>query len=213
MRKLTNLGLKADDTCVDYGCGTLRLGLYLIAYLRRGAYWGMDVSEFFLEEGRKLVGEDLWAEKQPHLRVICPQSVAEAAASKPAMLISFKVLNYVHPDELEEYVVNILEIIGNSGQAIIRGKWSDTETIRSSGRSWAHGMPLIEELFGTKGGRIEMIENKPVELGGLGRFARIGAFRVRCPAGGPPIVGEEETIQSRGAAHRLDGADGKHGRE
>ena len=178
VEKLVTLGLKPHDACVDYGCGTLRLGLYLIAYLRPGAYWGMDVAEFLLEEGRRLIGEELLTEKQPHLRVISPQSVAEAATCKPAMLISFKVLNHVHPDELQDYVVNILEIIGTSGQAIIRGKWSGTETIQYSGRSWAHGMPLIEGLVRAKGGKIEVLHDKEAELRGLGLTASVGMFRI-----------------------------------
>ena len=52
------------------------------------------------------------AEKQPHLRVISDASVAEAAAAKPSLLFSEKVLIHVHPDELVQYFRNVLRIIG-----------------------------------------------------------------------------------------------------
>ena len=74
---LRKLGLERDDVCVDYGCGTLRIGLHVINHLKPGAYWGLDVSEYFLEEGRKLIDDKLVAEKQPNLRVISPAAVAE----------------------------------------------------------------------------------------------------------------------------------------
>src|SRR6476620_5967405 len=67
-------GLRPDDVCVDYGCGTLRVGIHVINYLKPGAYWGLD-SESILREGLNLVDDELVAEKIPHLRVISPQSV------------------------------------------------------------------------------------------------------------------------------------------
>ena len=81
----------------------------------------MDISEFLLEQGRSLVGDRLWAEKEPCLRLISSQSVAEVAARVPDMLFSVKVLIHVHPQELENYFQNIIKIVG-SGQAIIAGK-------------------------------------------------------------------------------------------
>jgi hypothetical protein len=71
----------------------LRVGLHLIRHLAPGRYWVMDVSEFLLEEGRKILGEGLFLAKRPNLRVISAGSVAEAAAEKPAILLPSKVLN------------------------------------------------------------------------------------------------------------------------
>jgi hypothetical protein len=102
--------------------GTLRVGVHLIKYLKAGCYWGLDISEF---EGQSLIGNELWLEKQPNLKVISDKSVTEAAAAHASFLISTKVLIHVHPDELEEYFHNVVRIIKPSGQAIIDGKCSD----------------------------------------------------------------------------------------
>ena len=92
LQMLIEHGLTRDDVCVDYGCGTLRVGIQIINYLKPGAYWGLD-SNPILREGLNLVDADLVAEKGSHLRVISPDSVAEAAAARPRFLCSLKVLN------------------------------------------------------------------------------------------------------------------------
>ena len=73
-KRIVGFGLRPGDSCVDYGCGTLRVGIHAINYLGKGAYWGLDISDFLLGEGRKLIGETLWQEKQPHLRTISDAS-------------------------------------------------------------------------------------------------------------------------------------------
>ena len=45
------------------------------------------------------------------------------------MLFSSAVLLHVHPDDLAEYVGNILTIIGSTGQAIIDAHLNEDETV------------------------------------------------------------------------------------
>ena len=106
---------------MDYGCGTLRMGVHAIRFLERGRYWGFDIDQALLDEGARLIGPEM-EKKAPNLRVISASTVREAADAKPAFLVSLKVLIHVHPDELDEYFGNILTIIGTSGRAIITGK-------------------------------------------------------------------------------------------
>ena len=165
--RLRKYGLKSSDTCIDYGCGTLRVGIHVINHLEPGAYWGLDISDVLLERGRTLVGDRLWQEKQPNLRVISPESVAEVSALKPAMLFSIKVLIHVHPTELPEYFENIMKIVGPSGQAIITGKWSERETTRTSDLSWAHSVAVMQELVSKLGGTITVLKAKGTAGGPL----------------------------------------------
>ena len=71
-QRLLNYGLKPSDVCVDYGCGTLRIGQHIIDYLGPRGYRGLDISQYLLDEGRKLIGEEFWSEKQPQLQIISP---------------------------------------------------------------------------------------------------------------------------------------------
>lgn len=172
--KLKEYGLRPNDVCVDYGCGTLRVGRHVITYLKPGGYWGLDIDQFLLDEGRNLLGEALWEEKRPNLRVISPQSVADAAAAKPAMLFSAKVLSHVHPDEVAGYVANLLTIIGTSGQAIVMSRWSEGETFQCNKWMWAHSLTDVGDIVARQGAELEILANKS----GVGKNMRSGLIRI-----------------------------------
>lgn len=172
--KLKEYGLSQTDVCVDYGCGTLRVGRHVINYLAPGAYWGLDIDQYLLDEGRTLLGESLWAEKRPNLRVISPQTVAEAAAARPAMLFSAKVLSHVHPDEIPAFIGNLMTIIGSSGQAIVMSRWSAGDSFQCNKWMWAHSISGLSGLVASRGGRLAVLSEKQ----GVGRGMRSGTFRI-----------------------------------
>lgn len=151
---ITDYGLSPDDVCVDYGCGTLRLGYHAMNQVNPGNYWGFEIADFLLEEGRNLIGETMYADKRPNLRVITPEAVAEAAAAKPRLLFSARVLKSVHPDELDEYFGNVTTIIGRTGMAVIQAHWSDGETFKYGKRKWGHSMPQIKKYLADRGYKV-----------------------------------------------------------
>jgi hypothetical protein len=178
LRLLIARGLKPEDVCVDYGCGTLRLGVHVMKYLQPGAYWGMDIAEFLLDEGRALVGDELLSEKRPNLRVISPEAVAEAASCKPSMVFSAKVLLHVHPDELGEYLQNIMAMIDTHGQAIILSKWNDGATLQYGAKGWAHGLDVLRDLVGPWGGEIVVLKEESYRLESFGTTVKHGTLRL-----------------------------------
>ena len=74
---LVKTGLKPNHFVVDYGCGTLRVGALLIAYLEPDRYCGLDIDQRFLDIGREMLPEGLANSKRPLLRVISPAAIAE----------------------------------------------------------------------------------------------------------------------------------------
>jgi hypothetical protein len=158
--RIVKFGLLPDDVCVDYGCGTLRVGVHFIRHLNRGNYWGLDIHRSLLDEGARLIGEKLMSEKEPHLCVLSPSSVGLAAEAKPKLLFSIAVLIHVHPDELEEYFRNIVAIIGRSGRAIMTGKWSTGKTEQLALLSWAHSLPFMTELVDRLGARLSVLSQE-----------------------------------------------------
>lgn len=178
-KELVKLGLLPSDTCVDYGCGSLRIGQHVMRHLEPGRYWGLEIADWLLDEGRKLVSKSLQEEKRPQLRIISRESVREAAASKPNMVFSFKVLQHVHPTELDEYFENLMTMIGSSGQGIVSGKWHDG-TMQYRAKGWAHNWSHIENLVSRLGGNIEVLEQKDMllPLEGAGHVIG-GTFRIR----------------------------------
>ncbi len=157
---LLRYGLTPEDVCVDYGCGTLRIGIHVIGLLPPGAYWGLDITKPLLDKSRELLGEVLLAEKRPHLKLITPDNVAEVAAHKPSFVFSAKVLQHVHPDEVEEYFANILSMIGSWGRALISCQFSPDETLQYGGSGWAHGFPGIKDIVARLGGKVKLLAHK-----------------------------------------------------
>ncbi len=64
---LKEAGLKSESYFADLGCGTLRGGIPIIAYLAEGHYWGLDVRAKVLEEGRTELLEAGLEQKRPQL--------------------------------------------------------------------------------------------------------------------------------------------------
>lgn len=66
---LFDLGLRAYHKLLDFGCGTLRGGRFLIQYLNKGNYYGIDRNKSFYRKG--VAGNhlrQLIEEKHPHFR-------------------------------------------------------------------------------------------------------------------------------------------------
>jgi hypothetical protein len=146
------------DVCVEYGCGTLRVGRHAIAYLEPGHYWGLDIAQSFIDGGLALIGPDVAAQKRPALRVISESSVAEAAAAKPKFLYSISVLMHVHPDELVEFMNNIVMIVGEQGLGVIAAQWTDTDTRQIGRQSWVHSFSALRAAVDASGGVGDFVE-------------------------------------------------------
>jgi len=65
--KLVTQGIQPNDTVVDYGCGTLRVGTFFIEFLDADRYVGMDIDRRILETGRNRLPPALFDSKRPSL--------------------------------------------------------------------------------------------------------------------------------------------------
>jgi SAM-dependent methyltransferase len=93
--RLLTYGIRRDDTVVDYGCGTLRLGALFIEYLETDRYIGLDIDQRILAAGRGQLADDIVETKRPILEVISKESLARVAARKPRWVCSKGVLQHV----------------------------------------------------------------------------------------------------------------------
>ena len=143
---LLALGLKPEDIVVDYGCGTLRVGRYLIDYLTPGAYWGLDINDDILRLGRTMLGADRLREKQPNIMRITDQSLAACAAAEPQFVMSIAVLMHVPPCDLEDYCRSITTVGGTDTTYYVSFS-AASKTTRTAGTTWSYGREHVVEVF------------------------------------------------------------------
>ena len=65
-RLLSTLGLRANHSLLDFGCGSLRAGRLFLSYLGEGRYFGIEPNKWLIEDAiNNEVGKDLIALKKP----------------------------------------------------------------------------------------------------------------------------------------------------
>jgi SAM-dependent methyltransferase len=120
----------------DYGCGTLRVGVHVIERQDRGCYFGMDVSDYLLAEGLRLVGNDLLDEKRPVIGTI-DATLATAIAAGVDLVFSFNVASHIHPDEQRDYTGNLLALCHRPGARLLLNVVTHAVPVRFQPSGWA----------------------------------------------------------------------------
>ena len=69
-KKLKGWGLQEQHVCVDYGCGSLRIGQHVIKALNLGNYYGLDITDQFFNIGKEMLGQKLIQQKKPQISII-----------------------------------------------------------------------------------------------------------------------------------------------
>jgi len=93
---LRDMGLSHNHYILEIGCGTLRGGIPLIQYLENGRYFGVEVREEALNEGRKELREAGLEEKNPSL-LLSPNITQLTIDRKFDYIWAFSVL--IHMDD------------------------------------------------------------------------------------------------------------------
>lgn len=121
------VGLKPHHRVIDYGCGSLRVGLHLMDFLEPGHYFGLDVTTQFIDVGKDLIGADEVAARKPRLAAIAPESLADAAAFQADFVFCNAVAMHVHPDEQDAFYGNLEKLAGKPGAVLyLNARISDT---------------------------------------------------------------------------------------
>jgi hypothetical protein len=139
-------GLKPGHVCVDYGCGSLRIGQHLIKYLNSSNFWGLDVTERFYEIGKEMIGPTLIRDKKPHLQVISPASLMSTRSAKPDFVISAFVIMHVPPEELEDFIKNIIGLCVSKTKVYISVDIAG-ETVKAHNRTWIYSQRTLNAVL------------------------------------------------------------------
>jgi len=142
-RQIVALGLKPDMRCVDFGCGSLRLGQHAIRYLERSNYWGVDLTDSFIRSGIALLEPGLIDLKQPRLGVISDALLAEIRDWAPGFIFANAVVQHVPLDELPRFFRTVAAMMAPSTRAFVLFV-ADDRVRRIKSASWAYPPQLLE---------------------------------------------------------------------
>jgi SAM-dependent methyltransferase len=143
-REYRGAGIEPGMRCVDYGCGSLRVGQHAIRFFDRGNYWGIDVSESFIEDGRKLVDPALIEDKRPRLSPITDELIDLIAVWEPQFIFSHTVIQHVPEAELAVYFRRLATMMGPGCKAVIEFI-AAPRTKRLKAMSWAYADDLLRD--------------------------------------------------------------------
>jgi hypothetical protein len=118
-RFLQAYGLTPLHKVVDYGCGSLRIGMHFIDHLASGQYWGVDVTPRFFEDGMRLMDPDLLAQKAPRLDVIAEPTLRAIRDWQPDWVFSVSVLMHVPPVEVDGFLRKVTDLLAPGARAVI----------------------------------------------------------------------------------------------
>jgi len=111
---LRSVGLEPRQRLLDLGCGTLRGGIPLIAYLDPGHYAGVEVRGEVLDEGRRELEESGLADRAPQL-VHCPRLAELDLGRRFDVAWAFAVLIHMDDDILDEAVAAVARHLDDGG--------------------------------------------------------------------------------------------------
>ncbi|MFZ1744543.1 MAG: class I SAM-dependent methyltransferase [Nitrospirales bacterium] len=143
-KKILELGLQPHHVCVDYGCGSLRVGQHLIDYLQENRYWGLDVTDRFFQNSLDLLGHGITQDKTPHLGVIAEPLLKHIAHLKPDYLICVSVIMHVPPHELNPFFDKLLRLMAIQTRLLLFFDESPSD-IRTESKSWAYSVASLTD--------------------------------------------------------------------
>ena len=108
---LKRYGIEPRHTVLDIGCGSLRGGLNVIAYLDVGNYTGVDISEEILAAGRTFLSEAGLADKKPLLLHTDNLAFKEVEGHTYDYLLAISVLTHMPPEDIDMLFSNLHKVM------------------------------------------------------------------------------------------------------
>ncbi|HVV64910.1 MAG TPA: class I SAM-dependent methyltransferase [Rhizomicrobium sp.] len=135
-RYTKTLGIAPGQRVIDYGCGSLRVGIHFMNYLDVGNYMGLDITRDFIDIGAS-AASDLIRLKQPFLAPIGPDAIAKGKAFAADYVVSNAVSYHVHPDEIGAYFSNLAALCSKPGAVLAFDAKLADSPVRFKLRGWA----------------------------------------------------------------------------
>lgn len=150
MQALIDDGLQPHHYCLDYGCGSLRIGEHMIQFLDKCNYIGVDIDREFIDAGVARLHTDVVSNNAPRLRVISPLKPTEINRHEFDVVVSSDVLTHIPPNDVRRFIHCCIHPLTNTGSLYIFFDKS-TQIERHGTQSWSYPVSLIEKYVSEHG--------------------------------------------------------------
>jgi len=129
--------LTPEMRVVDFGCGSLRLGLHFIKFLSKNHYFGLDLTTDFIAHGvdhlNELLGDD-WDAKIGTI----DKDFDDAVNHKADFVVSSNVAYHIHPDEWDRYFERLSQLASKHGSTLCFDSRIAREYVQFGDRNFAY---------------------------------------------------------------------------
>ena len=111
-------GLQPHHTLVDFGCGSGRLAMHAIPYLKGGKYIGIDIAPTFLRQAKRKLAE---AYPQPPCQVAWlfnKTTTLPLDDHSADMICAFSVFTHMEHEDMYRYLVDALRVVRPGGRFV-----------------------------------------------------------------------------------------------
>lgn len=143
VKLLEKLGLKPQHRLLDFGCGSLRLGRWLIPYLEKGNYFGIEPNLWLVEMGRmEEVPTKVWGAKRPTFSDEAGHDLSVFSPVKFDFVLASAVLIHSSHQQISAFINSLPEMLEKGGTVLAETRTSapDYEGDGWSPRGGCHPM-------------------------------------------------------------------------
>ena len=123
------LGLRASHRLLDFGCGSLRAGRLLMAYLDPDRYYGVEPNRWLIEDAiSNQIGADQVRIKRPTFDHN-DRFEADRFGVEFDYIVAQSVFSHAGPDEIDHALASFRDALGAEGLVVATFKEGDADPV------------------------------------------------------------------------------------
>jgi hypothetical protein len=175
---LLECGLLPHHNFLDFGCGALRLGWWLMRFMDEGRYYGIEPNTKWLDAGKRItIGEELLNRKKPRFDNNSEHRM-DAFGVKFDAAVARSVLTHINPAAMQRmfqqfaqnsspdgfFLVSYVEHGTYKGKNIVVGETLANDKPHQGGMDTSYRFETIQKIAGEAGLEANLLDRVVINL-------------------------------------------------